>query len=248
MRANLLTRPTEHQTSPATAGVARAGMGLTARQDLALTAMVVLLGILLFIMTPLAALRYGISHALITPMVLAFSLLVILIARNRTAALVAWAGAGCVAAGAGLALIAPPASFSAVLAVHSATTMGMLICAYVIARALFAPGPITLHRVIGAVVLYLTLGLTFATADRLVCDIVPGALLGIEIGADETQTFSSLVYFSLVTLTAVGYGDVLPIHPIARSLTNCEAVIGQMFPATLIAALVTQHLEWRHHR
>ena len=126
--------------------------------------------------------------------------------------------------------------------------MGMLICSYVIGRALFAPGPITLHRVIGAVVLYLNLALAFAILYRLLCDILPGAVQGIEVGAGETQTFGELVYFSLVTLTSVGYGDILPIHPVARSLANLESVIGQIFPVTLIASLVTQHLEWRHHR
>ena len=125
--------------------------------------------------------------------------------------------------------------------------IGIGLCGYVIARALFAPGPITLHRVIGAVVLYLTIGVAFAMMFRLVCDIIPGALQGIAPGDDEIELFSSMVYFSLVTLTSTGYGDILPIHPIARSLANLEAIIGQMYPATLVAALVTQHLEWRRH-
>ena len=157
-------------------------------------------------------------------------------------------GRDSVAAGATLVLLGPSSSYSTTIAIHSATAAGMLICSYVIARALFAPGPITLHRVIGALVLYLNLGLAFATMYRLLCDILPGALQGIEVGAGETETFGALVYFSLVTLTATGYGDVLPLHPIARSLTNFESVVGQIFPATLIAALLTQHLEWRHHR
>ena len=126
----------------------------------------------------------------------------------------------------------------------------MLICSYVIGHALFAPGPITLHRVIGAVVLYLTIWhWLLPSLYRLLCDIFPGALQGIEVaGTGEMQTFSSLVYFSLVTLTSTGYGDILPIHPVARSLANLESVIGQMYPVTLVAALVTQHLEWRRHR
>ena len=114
-----------------------------------------------------------------------------------------------------------------------------------VAWALFASGLITIHRVIGAVVLYLTIGLAFATLYRLVCDIVPDALQGIATGADALQTFNSMLYFSLVTLTSVGYGDIIPIYSVARSLANLEAVIGQIFPATLIAALVTQHLAWR---
>jgi Ion channel len=248
MRASLLSRPAGHRTPGETAGAPRARIGLTARQDIALTAMLVLLGGLLFVVTPLAALGVGISRFLISLLVLAFSLLVILIARNQIAALIAWAGAGAIAIGAALVLLAPPSSASAIVAIHAATTTGMLICSYVIARVLFAPGPITLHRVIGAIVLYLNLGLAFATMYRLLCDILPGALQGIETGTSEMKTFSSLIYFSLVTLTSTGYGDVLPLHPVARSLTNLEAVLGQIYPATLIAAMVTQHLDWRHHR
>ena len=50
-----------------------------------------------------------------------------------------------------------------------------------------------------------------------------------------------LVYFSLTTLTSTGYGDILPVHPAARSLANLEAVIGQLYLAILVARLVSQH-------
>ncbi|HUB63281.1 MAG TPA: potassium channel family protein, partial [Methylocella sp.] len=49
-------------------------------------------------------------------------------------------------------------------------------------------------------------------------------------------------------LTTVGYGDITPVHPIARSLCNLEAIIGQLYPATLLARLVTLELEDRHRR
>jgi len=56
------------------------------------------------------------------------------------------------------------------------------------------------------------------------------------------------VYFSFVTLTSVGYGDIIPLHPVARSLANVEAIIGQLYPATLLARLVTLELESRRGR
>jgi hypothetical protein len=49
-----------------------------------------------------------------------------------------------------------------------------------------------------------------------------------------------------VTLTTAGYGDIAPLHPYARSLANVEAIIGQIYPATLLARLVT--LELAHGR
>ena len=75
--------------------------------------------------------------------------------------------------------------------------------------------------------------------------LIPEALHGTATGEGEIQLFSSILYFSLVTLTSTGYGDILPIHPIARSLANLESILGQIYPATLIASLMTQHLEWR---
>lgn len=54
-----------------------------------------------------------------------------------------------------------------------------------------------------------------------------------------------LLYFSFVTLTSTGYGDIVPLNPIVRSLANLESVIGQLFPATLLARIVTLHLRDR---
>jgi hypothetical protein len=61
---------------------------------------------------------------------------------------------------------------------------------------------------------------------------------------DDAALVSNLIYFSFATLTTTGYGDVFPVNPIARSLCNLEAVIGQLYPATLLARLVT--LEMAH--
>ena len=54
-----------------------------------------------------------------------------------------------------------------------------------------------------------------------------------------------MTYFSFVTLTTVGYGDILPVHPLARSLANLEAIIGQLYPATLLAGLWPFEIEDR---
>ena len=54
-----------------------------------------------------------------------------------------------------------------------------------------------------------------------------------------------MIYFSFVTLTTVGYGDIVPIHPVARSLCNLELIIGQLYPATLLARMVSLEIEAR---
>jgi hypothetical protein len=54
-----------------------------------------------------------------------------------------------------------------------------------------------------------------------------------------------LLYFSFSTLTTAGFGDITPLNPLARNLANLESVIGQLFPATLLARLVSLELEHR---
>jgi hypothetical protein len=104
------------------------------------------------------------------------------------------------------------------------------------------------HRIIGAVLVYLNVGLAFMSLYCFVALIVPGAFSGLGQLQDNLAVASNLIYFSFVTLTSVGYGDIVPVHPVARSLTNIETIIGQLYPATLLARLVTLELKWRHNK
>jgi hypothetical protein len=113
-----------------------------------------------------------------------------------------------------------------------------LVIMWVVARAVFEPGRITYHRVIGAILLYLTIGLVFVALYSMVGALSPRAFNGVSV-AIRTSLPSDLVYFSFTTLTTVGYGDIVPVHPFARSLSNLEAIIGQLYPATLLARLVS---------
>jgi hypothetical protein len=64
------------------------------------------------------------------------------------------------------------------------------------------------------------------------------------IGHGEGHFAGNTLYFSLstlTTLTTTGFGDIAPLHPLVRSIANLESVIGQLFPATLLARLVTLH-------
>lgn len=93
--------------------------------------------------------------------------------------------------------------------------------------------------VIGTVLLYLTIGFTFVALYCFVALIEPNAFAGMQALQDNLSVASNFGYFSFVTLTSVGYGDIVPVHPYARSLANVETIIGQLYPATLLARLVT---------
>jgi len=64
-------------------------------------------------------------------------------------------------------------------------------------------------------------------------------------GHPEVDALAFLLYFSVVTLTTLGYGDIAPAVPAARMLCSLEAVIGQLFVAVFIARLVSLHIGGR---
>lgn len=109
----------------------------------------------------------------------------------------------------------------------------------VLAMIVFGGGEIDLDRVLGAVILYLNIGIVFASAYALIEQVAPGAF---QIPGPEPErpiTSFYFLYFSFVSLTTVGFGDTVPIHPLARSLTTLEATIGQLYPAIILARLVS---------
>lgn len=114
----------------------------------------------------------------------------------------------------------------------------------VVARGVFRPGRVTYHRIIGAILLYILIAVFFGTVFAFVGLSLPGAFKGIPF-EDNAALASSVFYLSFVTLTSTGYGDIVPLDPIARSICNVESVIGQLYPATLLARLVTLEVRSR---
>jgi hypothetical protein len=116
---------------------------------------------------------------------------------------------------------------------------GLLALLLLLAVVLFhtlREGPITFHRIQGGVAAYLLLGVIWAHAYALLALLRPDAFSGATRAGDGPRGF---LYFSFVTLTTVGYGDVLPVHPAARSLAMLEAVTGPLYLAILLARLVS---------
>ncbi len=111
----------------------------------------------------------------------------------------------------------------------------------VVAQAVFRRGRVTYHRIIGAILLYILVAIAFATLFTFIGLSIPGAFKGMAFN-DDAALAGEVFYLSFVTLTSTGYGDIVPLHPLARSLCNLESVIGQLYPATLLARLVTLEL------
>jgi hypothetical protein len=121
---------------------------------------------------------------------------------------------------------------------------GIFFClnvSWIVAKQVFDEGVVTLHRIRGAMVIYLNISLLFALLDCLLVGFIPDAYTGIS----DDNSIETMLYFSLTTLTTLGYGDILAIHPFARNLAMLEAVMGQFYMGTMIAILVGLHIAQR---
>jgi hypothetical protein len=104
-------------------------------------------------------------------------------------------------------------------------------------QGVLAKGRITSNHLFGAMSVYLLLGVTWALVFGTVYHFAPRSFEGLSTGSP-----SEFLYFSFVTLATLGYGDIAPIHPIARTIVYLEAVVGQLYVAVLIASLVSRHV------
>ena len=95
---------------------------------------------------------------------------------------------------------------------------------------------ITLDVIYGAVVVYLLMALMWAFIFDIIETFQPGSF---QVTANQSQgTRVHFVYYSFVTITTVGYGDILPVSLIARAFSIVEMVVGQFYLIILIARLV----------
>jgi voltage-gated potassium channel Kch len=121
-----------------------------------------------------------------------------------------------------------------------ATALGLLFLAFV--TSVFIIGIVSLPAVsvdtlAGAVSAYLLVGITYGLAYGLVEQLHPGSFRDT-VEPRHVISSSEFMFFSFVTLTTVGYGDIVPWGPHARALAILEGVTGIMYPAVLIGRLV----------
>ena len=127
------------------------------------------------------------------------------------------------------------------------TLVTLLLFSVAILRRVLSAGRVSAHRVRGAIVVYLLLGMSWATAYHLVEHLHPGSFV-TQPPSSTSLTFNEAVYFSFVTLTTVGFGDITPAHRAARVLAMGEALTGQLYLAVLLARLVSLEIGSRTGR
>lgn len=210
--------------------------------DPLLTALTVLLAVMLFIIAPLQALGIFVFQAFELVFAIVLMAGVFVMSGSRTAVVAMLAALAMATTGAIFRLKAP--SLLDVNLFAGAWLITGITLACVVAPAVFGPGRVTYHHIMGAVLLYLTVAIIFVALFTFIGTLVPKAFSGMSL-EDSPALASNLVYFSFTTLTTTGYGDIFPVHPIARSLCNLEGIFGQLYPATLLARLVTLEIAGR---
>lgn len=112
---------------------------------------------------------------------------------------------------------------------------GALIVARGVVGGIRVERRVTLHSVMGALTVYLLAGLIFAFSYSVMGAIAGSPVLS-HLGADK---HAEEVYFSFITLTTVGYGDIAPIANAARMTSVLEALFGQLYLVTIVAVIVS---------
>lgn len=120
--------------------------------------------------------------------------------------------------------------------------MGFLLTAIFFTFKRVATDPeISANRIVGAIAVYLLLGVLWAVAYTLLELNSPESFTGFEVAA-RAEWDSEWLYFSFVTMTTLGYGDIAPVSAIARVLAYMQAVFGQFYIAILVAGLVSAYI------
>jgi Ion channel len=208
-----------------------------------LSALLVIEATLLFVVTPFTGV--GLLPSFVPPMVYMLFVLATLVVTSRSHSAAGLVFISVILSTIGIIIHTDyPSVFTEWLSAGG-RLLAISALSVVIAKAVFGPGRVTMHRVQGAIVLYFNFALFFFTLYQLVNVLVADAFSGLPATGAEYGSGAALLYFSFGTLSTAGFGDIKPIYPIARNLANLEAIIGQLFPATLLARLVSLEIDHR---
>jgi voltage-gated potassium channel len=147
----------------------------------------------------------------------------------------------------GLALALLSVTFTTINIFYDSIVIGLCLNAVVLlfsissaviaAKHVFGGTQVDRNLLFGAMCVYLLMGLIWAILYGLIFQFLPGSFNGIE-GVDGKAPMDTLLYYSFVTLASLGYGDITPVAPLARTLAYLEVIGGQLYIAIMLAGLV----------
>ena len=113
----------------------------------------------------------------------------------------------------------------------------MLAAAWLVGSQVLLTGEVDLNIIVGSVALYLLIGMIWSILFTILLEFSPDALNGIDAGM-WYDNYPLTTYFSFVTLTTLGYGDISPATPVAQVMVTLEAVMGMFYLAIIVASLI----------
>jgi voltage-gated potassium channel len=113
----------------------------------------------------------------------------------------------------------------------------LIVSLYLIWKQVLFTGAVDTNKIVGSICIYLLLGLVWAFGYLIVEALFPGSFNGLdhEVWQGNLQQFT---YYSMVTLTTVGYGDITPEQPVAHFLAYMEGITGIFYTTVLVASLL----------
>ncbi len=119
----------------------------------------------------------------------------------------------------------------------------LVFCGVFILKALVASSEVSGAEILGTINFFIILGFIWAFVFHTVNFFQPDSF---NIRSTGRHLESELLYFSFVTLTTLGYGDIVPRNHIAQMLAVIEAIVGQFYVAVVVAYLVSRYINTRH--
>jgi hypothetical protein len=123
------------------------------------------------------------------------------------------------------------------------TAIWLTVAVGTVMRALFEQEDADTNMILAAILVYLLAAVAFAQVFEIIEHVQPGSFSGVPDGGHPRELGNALLYFSLVCITTMGYGDILPISNIARPLAVLEGVFGTLYLAVMISRLVGLHIK-----
>jgi len=202
---------------------------------------------LLFVSSPLLDKFFG-SSRIDSFLIAGFLIYALFQITRRRADLVIGLVLGVPAVASGIINAATPdtPTINAIPTIASAVFLVFLVSR--IFNDIFSGNRITSEQIFGSICAYLLIGLVFSVVYSFIYLVNPNAFAFSDTLATyltiehEDQSFGIFTYFSLVTMTSLGYGDISPISEMARTLAWVQAVLGQLYLAITVAALVGIHI------
>ncbi len=108
---------------------------------------------------------------------------------------------------------------------------------YAAARQVLFSGSIDHNTIVGTVAIFLLLGLIWALMYLITLEYWPHGIIGLEY-RNWHDNLGTALYFSFITMTSTGYGDIIPALPVTRTLAYMQAITGTFYMAVVVANLV----------